>query len=165
MTDITDRIVKQAVLNAPLERVWRAISDPKQFGTWFGAEFDGAFAPGARLTGRIVPTRMDAEIAKMQAPYAGTPFEVSIEKVEPMRLFSLRWHPNAVEPGADYSKEPTTLVVFELEEVEGGTRLTLTESGYDQIPLDRRAEAFESNEQGWEMQMKLIANYLARASQ
>lgn len=164
MNDSTDRIVKQTLLKAPLERVWRAISDPKQFGTWFGAEFDGAFAPGARLTGRITPTQVDADVAEMQKPYAGTPFEITIEKIEPMRLFSLRWHPNAVEPGADYSKEPTTLVVFELKEVEGGTQLTLTESGYDQIPLARRAEAFKSNEQGWEAQMQLIAKYLAQAA-
>lgn len=161
MTEVTDRIVKQTLLKAPIERVWRAISDPKQFGAWFGAEFDGPFAAGARLTGRIVPTQVDAEIAETQKPYAGMPFEITIERIEPMRLFSLRWHPNAVEPD-DYSKEPTTLVVFELEEVEGGTRLTLTESGYDQIPLARRAEAFESNEQGWEAQMQLIAKYLAK---
>ncbi|MCL1633400.1 SRPBCC family protein [Luteimonas sp. SX5] len=160
----TDRIVKQAVLKASLERVWQAISDSKRFGTWFGAEFDGPFVAGARLTGRIVPTAVDPEIGRMQAPYAGTPFEISIERIEPMRVFALRWHPNAVEPGKDYSEEPTTLVVFELEETEGGTRLTLTESGYDKIPLARRAEAFESNEQGWEMQMTLIAKYLAQAS-
>lgn len=164
MTNDTDRIVKQTLLKAPLERVWRAISDPKQFGAWFGAEFDGTFAPGARLTGRITPTQVDADVAQMQKPYAGLPFEVTIEKIEPMRLFSLRWHPNAVEPGTDYSKEPTTLVVFELEEVEGGTRLTLTESGYDRIPLARRAEAFKSNEQGWEAQMQLIAKYLAQTA-
>lgn len=162
MANDTDRIVKQVLLKAPLDRVWRAISDPKQFGTWFGAQFDGAFVAGTRLTGRITPTQMDADIAAMQASYAGMAFEVSIERIEPMRLFSLRWHPYAVEPGTDYSQEPTTLVVFELEETDGGTRLTLTESGYDQIPLARRAEAFKSNEQGWEMQMKLIANYLAQ---
>ena len=164
MTNDTDRIVKQTLLKAPLERVWRAISDPKQFGTWFGAEFDGAFAPGARLTGRIMPTQVDADVAQMQKPYAGMPFEVTIEKIEPMRLFSLRWHPNAVEPGTDYSKEPTTLVEIELKEVEGGTQLTLTESGYDRIPLARRAEAFKSNEQGWEAQMQLIAKYLAQTA-
>lgn len=164
MNDVTDRIVKQVLLKAPLERVWRAISDPKQFGTWFGAEFDGPFAAGARLTGRIVPTQVDPVIAKMQEPHAGLAFEVSIERIEPMRLFSLRWHPSAVEADTDYSQEPTTLVVFELEEADGGTRLTLTESGYDQIPLARRAEAFKSNEQGWEAQMKLIAKYLAQTS-
>lgn len=160
----TDRIRKQTLLKAPLERVWRAISDAKQFGTWFGVEFDGAFAAGARITGRIVPTQVDADIAKMQEPYSGTAFEVIIDRIEPMRLFSLRWHPYAVEPGVDYSKEPTTLVVFELEPVDGGTMLTLTESGYDKIPLARRAEAFKSNDQGWEEQMKLIAKYLAQTA-
>jgi uncharacterized protein YndB with AHSA1/START domain len=164
MTDQTDRIVKHALLNAPLERVWHAIRDAEQFGTWFGAEFDGAFAAGARITGRIVPTRVDPGVARMQEPHAGLAFEVTIERIEPMRLLSLRWHPYAVEPDADYSQEPTTLVAFELEPAPDGTRLTLTESGYDQLPRARRAEAFESNEQGWEAQLTLIAKYLAQTT-
>jgi len=162
MNDDTDRIRKQTLLKAPLERVWHAISDSKQFGTWFGVELDGAFAPGTRIRGKIVPTQVDPDIARMQEPYSGTAFEVVIERIEPMRLFSLRWHPNAVDLDTDYSNEPTTLVVFELEAVDGGTLLTLTESGYDETPLARRAEAFKSNDQGWEAQMKLIAKYLAQ---
>lgn len=164
MSDDTDRIVKQVLLRAPLARVWQAISDAQRFGTWFGAEFDGGFVAGARLTGRIVPTQVDPDVAAMQAPYAGTPFEISIERIEPMRLLSLRWHPGAVDPGVDYSQEPTTLVAFELEETDEGTRLTITESGFDAIPLARRAEVFEGNRQGWEAQAGLIGKYLAQTA-
>ena len=163
MSTSTDRIEKTIVLRAASDRVWRAISDAKEFGSWFGVEFDAPFVAGTRLTGRIVPTKVDPDVAKMQEPYAGTSFECSIERIEPMRHFSFRWHPCAVEPGVDSSNEPTTLVVFELEEVSGGTRLTITESGFDQIPLERRAKAFASNEQGWQDQTKLIEKYLANA--
>jgi uncharacterized protein YndB with AHSA1/START domain len=161
MDNSSDRIVKKVVLDAPLERVWRAITEAARFGTWFGMEFDGEFAPGARLVGRIVPTRVDADIAKAQEPYAGTEFPFHVERIEPMRLFSFRWHPYAVEPGTDYASEPMTLVEFELEEAAAGTHLTITESGFERVPLARRAEAFASNEQGWQEQSKLIAKYLA----
>ncbi|HVN05768.1 MAG TPA: SRPBCC family protein [Bryobacteraceae bacterium] len=157
----TDRIEKQVLLHAPLERVWRAISDSTEFGTWFGVRFDGPFAPGGRMRAVITPTAVDAEVAAMQQPHAGTPFEVTIERMEPQRLLSFRWNPYAVEPGVDYSKEPTTLVAFALQEAEGGVLLTITESGFDRIPLERRAKAFSANEQGWTMQVKLITKYLA----
>ena len=157
----TDRIEKTVLLRAPRERVWRAISDSGQFGSWFGVQFDGPFLAGAHMKGRIVPTTVDAEVARSQKPYEGAVFEFRVDRVEPMRLFSFRWHPYAVDPGVDYASEPTTLVVFELEEVPGGTRLTITESGFDRIPLKRRAQAFAANEQGWEAQTKLIEKYLA----
>jgi uncharacterized protein YndB with AHSA1/START domain len=163
MASATDRIEKIVLLRAPRERVWRAISDPKEFGTWFGVEFDGPFVAGARVTGRIVPTKVDAEVAKAQAPYAGAKFECTIDRVEPMRLFSFRWHPYGVEQGIDYSKEPTTLVTFALEEDPSGTKLTITETGFDRIPLERRAKAFSANAEGWAMQAKLIEKYLAGA--
>lgn len=161
MTTDTDRIQKRILLRAPRERVWRAISDSKEFGSWFGVDFDGAFAPGARVTGKIVPTKVDPEVAKMQEPYAGMAFDFTVERIEPLRLFSFRWHPFAIEPGVDYSKEPTTLIVFELEDAPGGTMLTITESGFDRIPLARRAKAFAANEEGWELQARLIEKYLA----
>jgi uncharacterized protein YndB with AHSA1/START domain len=160
----TDRLEKQVVLKAPLARVWRAVSDAKEFGAWFGVAFAGPFVPGARLAGKIVPTTVDAEVAAAQKPYEGKAFDVLVERLEPMRRFSFRWHPYAIEAGRDYSKEPTTLVVFDLEEVPGGTRLTITESGFDAIPPERRAEAFASNEQGWAAQTTLIEKYLARAA-
>jgi uncharacterized protein YndB with AHSA1/START domain len=160
----TDRIEKKITLRAPRSRVWRAIADAQEFGTWFGVKFDGSFEPGARITGRIVPTKVDPEVAKMQEPYSGREFDFTVDRIEPMRLISFRWHPFAVDPGVDYSKEPTTLVVFELEEVPEGTVLTITESGFDRIPLARRAKAFSSNEQGWQMQTRLIEKYLGQTA-
>jgi len=164
MTRHTDRIEKKILLRAPRERVWGAISDARQFGTWFGVEFDGEFVAGARLTGKITPTKVDPEVAKSQQPYSGKAFEIEVDRIEPMRLLSFRWHPFAVEPGLDYSKEPATLVAFELEPATGGTMLTITESGFDRIPLARRAKAFAANDQGWLAQTKLLEKYLARTS-
>jgi uncharacterized protein YndB with AHSA1/START domain len=156
----TDRIEKKVLLRAPLARVWRAISDAKEFGSWFGVKFDGPFAPGVKLRGVVVPTTVSAEVAKAQKAYEGTPFEITVEQMELERLFSFRWHPYAVAAGVDYSQEPTTLVAFSLEEAADGVMLTITESGFDQIPLDRRAKAFSANEGGWSMQVKLIEAYL-----
>ena len=164
MASVTDRIQKAALLRAPLDRVWHAISDAQQFGAWFGVELDGPFVAGAQLTGRIVPTKVDPEVAKSQEPYAGTPFVCIIERIEPQRHLSFRWHPYAVESDVDYTSEPMTLVTFALREVPGGTQLTITESGYDRIPLQRRAAAFEANEGGWEAQLALIEKYLAGTS-
>lgn len=157
----TDRIEKQVVLRAPRERVWRAVSEAERFGAWFGVQFDGPFVAGAKLTGRIVPTQVDPEIAKSQEPHAGKPFEWVVDRVEPLRSISFRWHPFAIEPGVDYSHEPSTLVVFELEDAAEGTKLTITESGFDRIPLERRAKAFAANDQGWAAQARLLEKYLA----
>jgi uncharacterized protein YndB with AHSA1/START domain len=157
----SDRIQKEILLRATRARVWQAISDSKQFGAWFGVAFDDSFVEGARMTGRIVPTTVDADIAKLQEPHAGAKFEFVVDRIEPMARISFRWHPFAMEPGVDYSKEPTTLIVFELQDVPGGTLLTISESGFDQIPLARRAKAFTANEGGWAMQTKLIEKYLA----
>jgi len=160
----TDRIEKQVLLRAPLERVWRAVSDAGEFGSWFGVEFNGSFAPGARITGKIVPTKADPEVAESQKPYEGTAFEFTVDRMEPERLFSFRWHPFAVDPNVDYSSEQPTLVVFELKKVATGTLLTVTESGFDGVPLARRAKAFAMNEGGWTAQMMLIEKYLAHAA-
>jgi uncharacterized protein YndB with AHSA1/START domain len=165
MTQSTDRIVKQIVLRATRERVWNAISDAQQFGAWFGAEFVGQFSVGVHLEGKIVPTKVDAEIASCQEPYSGLPFHVFVERIEPMRVLAFRWHPYAIDPGKDYMKEPTTLVTFELEEAPEGTLLTITESGFDQIPLERRAAAFTENEQGWTAQTQLIQKYLEQTAE
>jgi uncharacterized protein YndB with AHSA1/START domain len=157
----TDRIEKQVLLRAPRARVWRALSDSQEFGAWFGVKFDGPFTPGALVRGVIVPTRVDAGVAKAQQPYEGQPFEITVDRIEPEKLFAFRWHPFAVEAGVDYSREPTTLVVFTLEEVANGVRLTVTESGFDAVPLARRAKAFSANEGGWTMVMTLIEKHLA----
>jgi uncharacterized protein YndB with AHSA1/START domain len=160
----TDRIEKRILLRAPRKRVWRALSDSTEFGTWFGVKFNGPFTPGASMRGVIVTTTVNAEVAKAQKEYEGMPFEITVEQIEPERLFSFRWHPFAVERGVDYSAEPTTLIVFTLEEVADGVMLTVTESGFDRIPLARRAKAFTANEGGWSMMVKVIEEYLAQAS-
>jgi uncharacterized protein YndB with AHSA1/START domain len=160
MTQSTDRIEKRIVLRAPRERVWNAISNARQFGTWFGVEFEGDFVAGAPLKGKIVPTQVDAEIARLQQPHSGMVFHIFVERIETMRVGAFRWHPYAVDPNKDYTQEPTTLVTFQLEEAPGGISLTITESGFDQIPLERRAEAFTSNDRGWTEQARLIQKYL-----
>jgi uncharacterized protein YndB with AHSA1/START domain len=152
----TDRIEKKILLRAPRKRVWRALTDSKEFGSWFGMKFDGPFVPGAKMRGVIVPTTVNAEVAKAQKEYEGLPFEITVEQMDPERLFSFRWHPHAIERDVDYSHEPTTLIVFLLEEVPDGIMLTVTESGFDRIPIARRAKAFTANEQGWGMVVKLI---------
>jgi uncharacterized protein YndB with AHSA1/START domain len=159
----TNRIEKKILLHAPLKRVWRALADSAEFGCWFGMRFEGPFTPGAVMHSMIVPTPVDAEVAKAQKPYEGVAFDITIEHMEPEHLFSFRWHPGAVEPNIDYSAEPTTLVVFELKEVPDGVWLTITESGFDQIPLERRAKAFAANEGGWNGVLTLIEKYLRHA--
>jgi uncharacterized protein YndB with AHSA1/START domain len=145
----TDRIEKNIVLRAPRSQVWRAIASADEFGAWFGVKLEGAFAPGARVKGRITSPGYEHVI-----------MDITVERIDPERLFSYRWHPYAVEPGVDYSGEPTTLVEFHLDEVAGGTRLRVVESGFDRIPLARRAEAFRMNDQGWASQLKNIERHV-----
>ena len=146
---VTDRIQKTMVLRAPRSKVWRALTDSAQFGEWFQARPEGPFTPGSKVRGPIT------------APgYEHITFEVTVEQVEPERLFSWRW-----QPGGDPNKDPadpTTLVVFELEEVPEGTRLTVTESGFDRIPPARRPKVYRENDQGWTGQLENIRKYLAR---
>lgn len=151
----TDSIEKRILLKTPLERAWRAVSDSREFGEWFGVKFDGPFAAGAVMRGVITASN---------TKYDGLPFEITVEEIKPERLFSFRWHPYAVEPEVDYSAEPMTLVVFKLEEAAGGVLLTVTETGFDSIPLERRAKAFAANEGGWSAQVTRIGNYLAHAA-
>jgi uncharacterized protein YndB with AHSA1/START domain len=146
----TDRIEKTIVLNAPRSKVWRALTDSAQFGEWFQAKPEGPFSPGRRVRGPIT------------APgYEHVTFEVTVEQVQPERLFSWRWQPGG-DPDVDPA-EPTTLVVFELEEIPEGTRLTVTETGFDRIPLSRRSKAFRENDQGWTGQLENIREYVARS--
>lgn len=145
----TDRIEKEIVMKAPRARVWRALTDAAEFGKWFGAEMKDSFAPGTRAQGRIT-----------HPGYEHLTLEMTVERMEPERLFSWRWHPYAVDPGQDYSGEPTTLVLCELTDVPGGTRLRIVESGFDRVPLARRAEAYRMNSGGWAEQVRNIARYL-----
>ena len=146
----TDRIEKEIVLRAPRSRVWRALADAEEFGAWFGMKVEGAFAPGARARGQIeLPGRGNLTI------------EIAIERMDPESRMSYRWHPYPIDPAANYSTEPTTLVEFQLEEVAEGTRLRVVESGFDGIPAARRAEAFRMNDAGWTEQLENIARYVA----
>jgi uncharacterized protein YndB with AHSA1/START domain len=159
-TTVADRIEKSIVLRATRDRVWRALTDPAEFGDWFGMRFADAFVPGARVRATVVGTSADPEVAKAQQAHAGLEFDIIIERIEPKRLFSFRWHPGAVDPSLDYSKEPTTLVEFTIDDAPGGVRLTVTESGFDRIPPSRRASAFTQNEQGWNIVVTLVEKHL-----
>jgi uncharacterized protein YndB with AHSA1/START domain len=164
MASDTDRIEKKVFLRSPRARVWRALTDFQQFGSWFGMHFAGPFVPGQSVRGTIVPTTVDATVAAGQKPYEGIEFELHIDRLEPERIFCFRWHPYAVEGSVDYSVEPMTLVQFELEEVAQGVVLTVVESGFDKIPVTRRAKAFDANSGGWSMQVQLIEKYLAQTA-
>ena len=141
--------------------MWRAISDADEFGRWFGARFDGPFVAGASVTGVITPTTVDEDVARAQEPYAGKSDTWQIVAVEPQRRLAFRWHPYGVEDDVDYSQEPTTLVEFTLTETNDGVLLRIVESGFDAIPAERRAAAFEANSEGWAAQTELVRKYLA----
>jgi uncharacterized protein YndB with AHSA1/START domain len=148
----TDRIEKRVVLRAPRHRVWRAITNAEEFGAWFGVKLEGAFAEGAMVRGKIT-----------YPGYEHLSMELLVERIVPEQLFSYRWHPYAIDPGVDYSAEPATLVEFRLDDVEGGTLLTIVESGFERIPLARRAEAFGMNDQGWTAQTRNIQRHVEQA--
>jgi uncharacterized protein YndB with AHSA1/START domain len=150
---MNDRIEKRIALNAPVWRVWRALTDYREFGEWFRVRLDGPFAPGQVSRGRITCPG-----------YEHLEWEAVVQKMEPEQLFSFTWHPYALDPKIDYSTETPTLVEFRLEKVPGGTLLRLTESGFDKIPGNRRLAAFPRNDDGWTQQMKNIENHVAQTS-
>lgn len=153
MNTSTDRIERRILLKASRARVWRALADAEEFGGWFGVALQGqSFVAGQRARGHIT-----------HPGYEHLVFEVLVERVEPERLLALRWHPAAIDPKVDYSQEPTTLVEFTLSDAEGGTLLTLVESGFDRIPPARRLDAFRMNSDGWDEQMKNIEAHVAQA--
>ena len=145
----TDRIEKRIVVRASRSKVWRAITTAEEFGAWFRVKLDGEFVEVATVRGRIT-----------SPGYEHVTLQIQIERIEPERYFSYRWHPYAVDPTADYSAEPTTLVEFILEEAEDGTAINIRESGFDRIPADRRDEAFRMNEKGWAGQIKNLERYV-----
>jgi uncharacterized protein YndB with AHSA1/START domain len=147
----TDRIEKQIILRAPRQRVWRALTDATEFGTWFRVQLDGPFVVGKKTIGKItIPG------------FEHVAMEVRVEQIDRERFhFAYRWNPYAIDPAVDYSKESPTLVEFQLDEAPGGTRLTVTESGFDKLPASRRDEAFRMNSGGWEAQLKNIERHVA----
>src|SRR4051812_26424172 len=151
MSSSTDRIEKTIELEAPPARVWRALTDHREFGQWFRVNLESAFVPGKTTRGRIT-----------YPGYEHLLFEAAVEQIVPETLFSFRWHPYAVDPKADYSREPSTLVEFRLEKPAAGTRLRVTESGFNGIPLARRDEAFRMNSGGWAQQLENIKAYVGK---
>ena len=147
----TDRIEKRVSIKAPRARVWKALTDSTEFGKWFGIKLDGPFTPGATTRGQITIPNYDHLSA-----------EFYVERIEPEAYFSYRWHPYAVDPAVDYSKESTTLVEFKLDQEGAATVLTIVESGFDRIPIARRAEAFRMNDGGWTSQIKNIENHVIK---
>ena len=144
------RIEKRIELKAPLSRVWRALTDHREFGEWFGVKLQGPFVAGELAQGQI--TIRGYEHVRWQAV---------VQKIEPETLFSFTWHPYGIDAKVDYSKETPTLVEFRLQQSTSGTVLLLTESGFDKVPADRRAEAFRMNDGGWTEQMKNIESHVA----
>jgi uncharacterized protein YndB with AHSA1/START domain len=149
----TDRIERSIIINAPRDRVWKALSNAEEFGTWFGANLKGqTFAPGQRARGKLT-----------FSGYEHIWFDVVVDRIEPPNLFSYHWHPYALDPAVDYSKEEPTLVTFTLKDAPGsGTLLTVVESGFDKVPQHRRQEALRMNTRGWEAQLKSIANHVGK---
>jgi len=148
----TDRIEKSIELKAPVSRVWKALTDHREFGTWFRVKLEGPFVPG--------------EVSRGQITYPGYEhirWVAVVQRMEPERLFSFTWHPYAIDPNEDYSGEPPTLVEFTLEPTAKGTLLRVVESGFDNIPKTRRSEAFRMNERGWSAQIENIARHVGQA--
>jgi uncharacterized protein YndB with AHSA1/START domain len=150
---MSDRIEKRIELAAPISRVWRALTDYREFGQWFGVKLEGPFRAGQVSRGHIT-----------HPGYEHVKWEAVVQKMEPERLFSFTWHPYAINPKIDYSEETPTLVEFRLEGTASGTLLLVTESGFDTIPSHRRLEAFRMNDGGWAQQLKNIEKHVARAS-
>jgi uncharacterized protein YndB with AHSA1/START domain len=150
-TSTTDRIEREIILRAPRARVWQALTDSRQFGEWFGIRTASPFAAGKTIHAEVTIKG-----------YEHVPFSIDIVAIEPERLFSWRWHPHAIDAGRDYSNEPTTLVEFHVDDVPGGTRVRVVESGFDQVPPARRLEAFRGNSEGWRIQMENIVRYVER---
>lgn len=148
-----NQIKKQIEIAAPVSRVWQALTDSRRFGEWFLVKMDGPFVAGQPVTGQV--THPGYEHLRM---------EIVVQAIEPERLFSYTWHPYAIDPKVDYSKEESTLVEFRLEATAGGTLLTVTETGFDKIPAARRAEAFRKNDGGWAQQVKNIQAYVSKTS-
>ena len=148
---MSDRIEKRIEVKAPVSRVWRALTDHREFGEWLRVKLDSPFVPGQISRGQIT-----------HPGYEHIKWVAVVQAMEPERLFSFTWHPYAVDPTVDYSKETPTLVEFRLEKIPNGTLLVVTESGFDKIPESRRAEAFRMNDGGWTEQLKNIERHLAQ---
>jgi uncharacterized protein YndB with AHSA1/START domain len=145
----TNRIEKSVDLKSPQSRVWLAITDPAQFGQWFGVKFSGPFVVGKHVEGRMT-----------YPGFEHLPFGIDVTAIDPPHRFAFTWHPYALDPAVDYSAETPTLVEFVLESLGTGTRVTVTESGFEHIPAHRRLEAFRMDEEGWAEQVVNLQKYV-----
>src|SRR5689334_5762718 len=170
---VSDRIEKQVTLRAPVSRVWRALTQAREFGAWFGLELEGDFAAGKPIAGVFNKSldeaaiiehqkRMGLKPSRVKMPAPGTTF-CTVDRIEPERYFSFRWIPYGIDAEADRDNEPTTLVEFRLESVPEGTRLHIIESGFEHVPAHRRQRAFRMNEGGWAAQAENFKQYVERA--
>lgn len=148
-----DHIEKHIELKAPVARVWRALTDHREFGTWFRVALEGPFVPGQEVRGHIT-----------YPGYEHLVMTATVQRMEPERLFSFTWHPYAIDPNTDYASEPPTLVEFQLEPTSSGTMLTVTESGFAALPAHRRDEAFRMNSQGWSIQTENISHHVGQTA-
>ena len=148
-SEVVDRIEREVFIKAQPSKVWRALTDARQFGEWFGVIVSGPFTPGGRVQATLTGEKM-----------TGVTFDIVVQRMEPERLFSWRWLGHEVEPGVDASREPTTLVEFHLEAADEGTRLRVVESGFDEVPATQRPQAFRNNSEGWTIQMANIERYV-----
>jgi len=146
-------VERSTLIRAPRSRVWQTLTNIKEFSKWFGVEAEGEFAPGARM--RMISTHDS---------YKGQEFFVDVVKMDAPETFSWRWHPGSKQPGEDNSSEPATLVEFRLTEVEGGTLVTIVESGFDRLSLARRTRVFEENDKGWEFQLASLTRYAGQTA-
>lgn len=169
----TNKIEKRVTLRAPVSRVWRAITDTREFGSWFGFQFEGDFAPGKAVRGRFQGQLDEAAIIERQKSLGVRPSKLklpapdatfcTVERIEPERYFSFRWIPYGIDAEIDPENEPTTLVEFQLEPVAEGTLLTIVESGFERVPAHRRERAFRMNEGGWAAQADNVKKYVEGA--
>jgi|SRR6185312_5324082 len=167
---MTDRIEKYVVLRAPVSRVWRALTDAKEFGRWFGIQLEGAFVAGEPIRGTFAAAIDDAMILEAQKRAGLAPSKVkfpepdsvfcTVERIEPERYFSFRWIPYGIDAEIDPKNEPTTLVEFRLEPCAEGTALTIVESGFDRVPAHRRERALRMNDGGWTAQAENVRKYV-----
>lgn len=146
------RIDRTVTLAAPPERVWGALTSPDELSAWFQVRIEGTIAPGSEVW-----------MTTTHAQYAGQRFRVRIVSMDPPRRFVWQWHPGEIDPAVDYSREPFTTVTFVLEPAAWGTRLTVSETGFDEISLARRAKVYRDNSEGWTEVLVWLQKYVEAA--
>ena len=148
-----NKIEKQIEIAAPMARVWRALTDYREFGEWFQVTLENPFVVGQTVGGQL--TFPGYEHVRM---------EVVVKAIEPEHYFAYSWHPNAVDPKVDYSKETPTLVEFRLTKTATGTLVTVTESGFEHLPHARREIALLRNAAGWQQQLGSLKAYVDKTT-